>query len=148
KTNWFFFVIFVVFVAFVPEREPSAVGASQVLRGREWPAITRETKPWARWWWQGSAVDRAGLTANLQSIAAAGVGGVEITPIYGVRGEESKFIPYLSDRWVGMLEHALTEARRLDLGVDMATGTGWPFGGPSVGDDTAARNMVHRTWTV
>ena len=31
-----------------------------------------------------------------------------------------------------MLEHTAREARRLDMGVDMATGTGWPFGGPEV----------------
>ena len=31
-----------------------------------------------------------------------------------------------------MLEHTASEAARLGLGVDMATGTGWPFGGPSV----------------
>jgi len=138
-----FFVSFVIFVA-------AAVGASQATRGsgRDWPAVTRETKPWTRWWWQGSAVDAAGLTANLQAIAAAGVGGVEITPIYGVRGEESRAIPYLSDAWMRMLEHTMSVARRLDLGVDMATGTGWPFGGPSVDDDTAARNFVHRTWNI
>jgi hypothetical protein len=105
-------------------------------------------KPWTRWWWQGSAVEPVALTVNLESIAAAGLGGVELTPIYGVRGEEARFIPYLSPRWVEMLTRALGEARRLDLGVDMATGTGWPFGGPGVGDDTAARNMVHRVWTI
>ena len=31
-----------------------------------------------------------------------------------------------------MLEHTAHEAQRLGLGVDMATGTGWPFGGPGV----------------
>ena len=31
-----------------------------------------------------------------------------------------------------MLEHTAREAQRLGLGVDMATGTGWPFGGPEV----------------
>ena len=31
-----------------------------------------------------------------------------------------------------MLEHTAREAKRLGLGVDMATGTGWPFGGPVV----------------
>jgi alpha-L-rhamnosidase len=117
-------------------------------RGREWPSVTRETKPWTRWWWQGSAVDPASLTVSLQSIAGAGIGGVEITPIYGVRGAEARFIPYLSEPWMQMLAHALSAAQRLDVGVDMATGTGWPFGGPSVGDDTAARDMVHRRWTV
>jgi hypothetical protein len=135
----------VLFVAFVSARGPSA-GAQP--RGRDWPPVTRETKPWTRWWWQGSAVDPASLAADLDAIAVAGIGGVEITPIYGVRGAEDRFIPYLSGRWMEMLTAALSSARRLDLGIDMATGTGWPFGGPSVGDDTAARNLVHRTWKV
>jgi hypothetical protein len=113
---------------------------------RDWPALTRESKPWTRWWWHGSAVDRASLTAELEALRAAGLGGVEITPIFGVRGAEDRFIPYLSERWVGMLEHTLRDAERLGMGVDLATGTGWPFGGPWVGDDMAPRTIAHRTW--
>ena len=78
----------------------------------------------------GSAVDAAGISAELEAFRAAGLGGVEITPIYGVMGTEPKFVPYLSTEWVTRLEGKLREAARLDLGVDMATGTGWPFGGP------------------
>src|SRR3954463_14127226 len=81
-----------------------------------WPAITNEMRPWTRWWWQGSAVDSTNLTALLDAYHRVGLGGVELTPIYGVRGAEKEFIPYLSPRWVGMLEHTLTEAKRLDLG--------------------------------
>jgi hypothetical protein len=113
-----------------------------------WPAITATTRPWTRWWWQGSEVDSAGLTAALRSYRAVGLGGVELTPIYGVRGEERQFIPYLSPRWVGMLEHTLTQARRLGLGVDMATGTGWPFGGPNVGDEDASKYVAWKTYTL
>jgi hypothetical protein len=47
-----------------------------------------------------------------------------------------------------MLEHVVREAHRLQLGVDMATGTGWPFGGPWVGDDGAPRTLLHKTWTL
>jgi hypothetical protein len=115
---------------------------------RDWPALTRETRPWSRWWWHGSAVDRPSLTADLEALRTAGIGGVEVTPIYGVRGEEARFIPFLSDGWVDMLSHTLREAARLDLGVDMATGTGWPFGGPWVGEDMAPRALAHKTWTV
>ena len=43
---------------------------------RDWPPITAETKPWTRWWWQGSAVDRASLTAQLEALATVGIGGV------------------------------------------------------------------------
>jgi hypothetical protein len=117
-------------------------------RGREWPRVTHETKPWTRWWWHGSAVDRKSLTAELEALRAAGIGGVEITPIYGVRGEEHRFLPFLSADWIRHLEHTLREATRLGLGVDMATGTGWPFGGPWVGDDTAPRTLAYRKWTL
>ena len=30
-----------------------------------WPAITKEAKPWTRWWWLGSAVDQEGITYRL-----------------------------------------------------------------------------------
>jgi hypothetical protein len=115
---------------------------------RGWPPIAAETKPWTRWWWQGSAIDHASITTQLEALAAAGLGGVEVTPIYGVRGTEDRFIPYLSPPWIAGLDHTLREAARLKMGVDMATGTGWPFGGPWVDDDTAARSMVARTWTL
>jgi hypothetical protein len=113
-----------------------------------WPAVSNETKPWTRWWWLGSALDPATITRELESLRAAGFGGVELTPIYGVRGDESQFVPYLSDAWMTLLEHTLREARRLGLGVDLATGTGWPFGGSWVGENDAARGLLFRTWEV
>ena len=104
---------------------PSAASAKE-----GWPALTSENKPWARWWWLGSAVDKPNLTRELEAIAANGFGGVEITPIYGAKGYEERFIQFLSPKYVEMLAHVSAEAKRLGLGVDMATGTGWPFGGP------------------
>jgi len=99
-------------------------------------------KPWTRWWWPGSAVDEAGLTRQLEQFAAAGLGGVEITPIYGVRGAESRNVAYLSPRWMELLAHTGREAQRLGLGVDMATGTGWPFGGPWVAPEDGSQKLV------
>jgi hypothetical protein len=115
---------------------------------RDWPTITAEARPWSRWWWHGSSVEQTSLTRQLETLREAGIGGVEITPIYGVRGDEAQFIPYLSEQWLVMVEHTLREAVRLGLGVDMATGTGWPFGGPWVGDETSSRAMAHKTWTL
>jgi hypothetical protein len=108
----------------------------------KWPAITQQTKPWTRWWWQGSAVNKSGLTAAMQLYQQAGLGGLEITPIYGVGGHENEFIDYLSPQWMEMLGHTLKEGKRLNLGIDMATGSGWPFGGgPLIGADEACRNF-------
>jgi len=107
-----------------------------------WPATTQTAKPWTRWWWPGSAVDRANITSQLEAIAAAGIGGVEITPIYGARGSEARYLDFLSPKWVEMLAFTASEGRRLGLGVDMATGTGWPFGGPMVSAADGSSSLV------
>jgi len=107
-----------------------------------WPTLTRENKPWTRWWWLGNAVDKPNLTRELEAIAAAGFGGVEITPIYGAKGYEDRFIAFLSPKYIEMLAHVGAEAKRLGLGVDMATGTGWPFGGPLVDPQDAELKLA------
>lgn len=110
--------------------------------------ITRETKPWTRWWWHGSALTKTGITAELEAYEKAGIGGLEITPIYGVQGYEERFVEYLSPEWMSLLQHTLNEAERLDLGIDMATGTGWPFGGPWIGEEHACKNLHVRVYAV
>ncbi|HKJ69058.1 MAG TPA: glycosyl hydrolase, partial [bacterium] len=112
----------------------------------EWPEVTTTAQPWTRWWWQGSAVTREDLSDNLQLYHDAGLGGVEITPIYGVHGYEDQFIDFLSSQWMDMLRHTVQEARELNMQVDMATGTGWPFGGPHVTSEYAAPRLVTQTY--
>ena len=114
----------------------------------KWPAVTQQTKPWTRWWWQGSAVDKPNLTASMQLYQQAGLGGLEVTPIYGVKGAEDKFIDFLSPKWMEMFQYTLSEAKRLNLGIDMATGTGWPFGGPWVEDKDASKYVAYKTYTL
>lgn len=111
-----------------------------------WPTITQEQRPWAYWWWMGSAVDKTNLTRELTRYAEAGYGGVHIIPIYGAKGWESNYISYLSLQWMEMLDYTVREAQRLGLGVDMTTGTGWCFGGgPYVGEKEGNANVVVRT---
>ncbi|GJM33974.1 MAG: glycosyl hydrolase family 2 [Saprospiraceae bacterium] len=112
----------------------------------DWPEITHETKPWTRWWWQGNSVTKAGITAELEAYQKAGLGGLELTPIYGVIGEEDQFIDYLSPEWMEMLVFTLQEAERLGLGIDMANGTGWPFGGPWVTETDACKYMAQKKY--
>ena len=44
----------------------------------------------------GSAVDSVNLKQNLIDLHNVGIGGVEIAPIYGVKGEEDNFIDKLT----------------------------------------------------
>jgi len=114
----------------------------------KWPAVTATTKPWTRWWWEGSAVNKTDLTWNLEQYQKAGLGGVEITPIYGIHGREKEFIDFLSPKWLDVLKHTLAESKRLGLGVDLANATGWPFGGPWVKEADASKTVLYKTYTV
>lgn len=114
----------------------------------DWYQPKVENKPFVRWWWHGSAVDPEGLTYNLEEFARRGLGGFEITPIFGVKGNEANDIPYLSEKWMEMLRHVAKESERLGLQMEMNNGTGWPFGGPEVTENESARKLIIRTWEV
>ena len=107
-----------------------------------WPKVTSETKPWTRWWWLGPAVDKNTITSLLREYSKVGLGGVEITSIYGVKGEESKNIEYLSPKWVEMIEHTIAEADKLSMKVDLPPGSGWRIGGPFITEDLGASRIL------
>jgi hypothetical protein len=108
--------------------------------GAQTPAAFSTSKPWAYWWWPGSAVTETGITHNLEAFSKAGFGGLHIIPIYGAKGYESKFQPYLSDGWQQKFAFVLKESKRLHLGIDMTLGTGWPLGGPQIRKEDAAKS--------
>ncbi|MFA6245231.1 MAG: glycosyl hydrolase [Candidatus Hydrogenedentales bacterium] len=81
----------------------------------DWPAITSEQRPGGYWWWMGSAVDEANITKELERYRAAGMGGVHIIPIYGAKGYESRYVEYLSPRWMALMGHAVSEGKRLGM---------------------------------
>lgn len=110
------------------------------------PEMSNTQKPWTRWWWMGNAVDKENLRDNLIQLSEAGIGGVEITPIYGVKGEEENFIDYLSPKWMEMLDYTLQTADSLGMQVDMVLGTGWPYGGPQVSQEDAATKLIVRKY--
>ena len=112
------------------------------VNAQSWPSVTSEAKPGTRWWWLGSAVDKEDLTWNLAEYGKHGIGAVEITPLYGVQGNQKNNIDYLSDKWFEMLRHTMAQAERNGIEVDMATGTGWPFGGPWVPLEESASKML------
>ncbi|MCR4918977.1 MAG: glycosyl hydrolase family 2 [Prevotella sp.] len=109
---------------------------------QQWPTPTREAKPGSRWWWLGSAVDRDNLRWNIGQYAGHGIGALEITPLYSVQDNEQRDIDYLSDKWMQMLRYTQELGREYDVEIDMATGTGWPFGGPWVPLGESASKMV------
>ncbi|MBQ3804979.1 MAG: glycosyl hydrolase family 2 [Prevotella sp.] len=99
-------------------------------------------KPGTRWWWLGSAVDKQNLRWNMEQYASHGIGALEITPLYGVQGNQKNNIDFLSPKWMEMLTFVISEGKRLGIEIDMNNGTGWPFGGPTTPMSEAACKLV------
>ena len=106
------------------------------------PTPLPEAKAGVRWWWPGSAVTDSDLQWNLNQYASHGIGAVEITPIYGVKGFDRMEVPYLSANWMSHLRYTEQTCNQLHMETDMATGTGWPFGGPWVPLSEAACKVL------
>ncbi|GEO06088.1 glycosyl hydrolase family 2 [Adhaeribacter aerolatus] len=113
-----------------------------------WPEVKKENRPWTRWWWMGSAVDEKNIGRLLGEYSRAGLGGVEIAPIYGAMGHESRYIEFLSPQWMNMLDFTVKQAGNLGMGVDMTQGTGWPFGGPQVKPEYAASKLIIQQYSL
>ncbi|MCD4727839.1 MAG: hypothetical protein K8R46_09265, partial [Pirellulales bacterium] len=111
-----------------------------------WPEITKECRPWFYWHCMGSAVNKHELTRHLEMYSKAGIGGVHMIAIYGVKGYEDRYIDFLSPKWMEMLAHAAAEADRVGMGLDMTPGTGWNFGGPQVSEKDANAYVNVKTY--
>ena len=113
-----------------------------------WPEAGREAKAGSRWWWLGSAVDKENLKWQMEQLAKAGIGTLEITPIYGVKGNAANNLQFLSPQWLDMLRFTSEQGAQLGIDIDMTTGTGWPSGGPMVKREESASKLVTETFDV
>ena len=118
-----------------------------------------EARPWVFWFWWNSVVAHSEIERELEEIAAAGFGGVELRVVtfHGWGGADlpgmdpenlarlgHRRLVYLSDEWVAALEVACITAQRLGLRMAINLGQGWPPGGPWIGD---AERTKHLSWT-
>lgn len=98
-----------------------------------------------RWWWFGPAVTKRELERELELMAEAGIGGVEIQPVYPLSPDDSarglRNLPYLSPEFLEALAAAANKARLLGLRVDLTLGSGWPFGGAAIPERFAASRL-------
>lgn len=90
--------------------------------------------PMMRWWWFGPAVTKPELKKELETMQSAGIGGVEIQPVYPLmlddEAKDIKNLQYFSPEFLEDVNFANQTARSLGLRVDITLGSGWPYGGP------------------
>ena len=102
-----------------------------------------------RWWWFGPAVSQAEIDRELGLMKDAGIGGVEVQPVYPLMLDDAssgiRNLAYLSDDFIEVLRFAARRAGELGLRFDLTLGSGWPYGGPQVSiADAAGRLRVER----
>ncbi|HXN47178.1 MAG TPA: glycosyl hydrolase, partial [Bryobacteraceae bacterium] len=92
-----------------------------------------------RWWWFGPAVTRPELEREMRAMKEAGIGGVEIQPVYPLELDHN--LPFLSPEFLDALQFTSVKARELGLRVDLTLGSGWPYGGPQIPVTLAAGRL-------
>jgi len=95
-----------------------------------------DSKIMMRWWWFGPAVTKPGLEREMRRMKEAGIGGVEVQPVYPLALDDAaqgvRNLPYLSGEFIDSLRFASDTARKLGLRLDLTLGSGWPYGGPHI----------------
>jgi hypothetical protein len=96
-----------------------------------------------RWWWFGGAATPEEITRELSLMSESGLRGVELQPVYPLEVDDPKRgirnIRYFSREWYDLLRHTTKETRRLGMQFDLTLGSGWPYGGPFIPIELAAR---------
>ncbi len=100
-----------------------------------------DCRPHTYWWWPGNAVTEEEITWQLEQMQTHGMGGVLITSAAPEVYEKGN-IPFLSDEHIKMLDHAVREAKRLKMEVNLNFAPGWVFGGYWVAPGERAQSLV------
>src|SRR5512145_554898 len=74
-------------------------------------------KPWVYWFWLNSNITSNGITADLEAMKRVGIGGVLIMEVD--QGAPVGPVAFLGPEWRELFAHAVTEAQRLGLEVNM-----------------------------
>ncbi|MFT6324431.1 MAG: hypothetical protein ACJAWO_001994, partial [Halieaceae bacterium] len=108
---------------------------------------TNDNTLWCYWYWIGDDISKEGITKDLESMKAAGIGAAFIGNINPE--EKDGPVPMLSEEWWSHMVHAVNEGKRLGVDIGSFNCPGWSMsGGPWITSDKAMRHMVYSETTV
>ena len=117
----------------------SAEPAAGVEDGVRQPPAS--AKPWVYWFWLNGNITREGITADLEAMQRAGIGGVLIMEVD--QGAPVGDVPFVGEKWREMFKHVVSEAARLGLEVNMNDDAGWNgSGGPWIKPEESMQKVV------
>ncbi|MCC6487946.1 MAG: hypothetical protein IT364_10640, partial [Candidatus Hydrogenedentes bacterium] len=104
-------------------------------------------RPHTRWWWMGNAMSKEDITWQLEQMHSHGIGGVEQISMQEVY--EKGNVPYMSEPFLDLLQHAVAEADRLGMEFSLNFGgPGWIFGGDWIPQEDRNQNLLASSFVV
>jgi len=131
-------VLLLSILAFVHVRATSAA-TDPLEEGFAHPS--RDSRPWVYWFWVDGNVSREGITADLESMARVGIGGVLLMDVAQDLPEGP--VRFGSVEWRALFKHAVLEATRLGIRVSLHNSAGWTgSGGPWITPGLGMQKLV------
>ena len=103
-----------------------------------------EARPGAYWCWLNGHVDHEQMTREMEEAKALGMRGFEIWDVGVLRGKD--LVPhgpaFLGEESLKTIKHAMTEARRLGLELNMIAASSWNAGGSWVKKSDGSKRIA------
>ena len=138
-----FFMLF--FVGIISAQEVHKKETTEFM-----PTI-ESSRPWVYWYWMQSAYSKPGITADLETMKQAGIGGAYLMTIKGPANPPLMDPPVLqlSKEFWDLVHFALTEADRLGVKIAFHPADGFAVaGGPWITPEMSMQKVVWADVTV
>ena len=136
-----FYILWVIACGFILIQGCSTQRASELDNAFRAPPDSAKAKTW--WHWMSGCVSREGITADLESMKNAGLGGAFIFHV-GQLPIDSP-VKFRSEEWWDLMRFSASEADRLGLELGFHNCPGWSSsGGPWI---SAEKSMQMVVWS-
>jgi hypothetical protein len=117
----------------------AAATATQLADGFTKPQDA--ARPWVYWFWINGNISKEGITADLEALHRAGVGGVLWMEVSGPWWAPEGKVAALGSQWHEAFQWAIRECDRLGLEFDVSVDFGYGSGGPHITPELSMQKL-------